>query len=367
MLLNQAIFVVALAVWILLFGVIAIILVRTAQAQGLQVALSRVFSERLVVLLLIVAIVVTLVTNGIIFIQPQEVGIVSSLISPRGYRPDPLDSGLHVIVPLVERVHRYPRYLQTYTISSVADNAPRGQSGTISARTSDGQVVYVEVSVIYAIDAAQAVRVYLDWQDRYEADLVSPLVRGVVRAKVSQFAVDEVNSDRRQELENNIAADLSKEMNGYGFQVKRFLLRNIAFSPEYAAAVEQKQVAFQEVTRDQYKALQIEILSRAQASALDRLGVALAKNPDVATLSYIEKLAPSITTLLVPNTSPFILPLPTAFSRQNAVPAVTATPTPIGGVAPTPTGIIVLPTFQPPQTIAPPQTPVPVITPTPLP
>lgn len=362
MLLNQAIFVVALAVWLLLFGVIVIILLRTAQAEGIQAALRRVLNERLVVLLLIVAVLVTLITNGIVFIQPQEVGVVSSLISPRGYRQQPLDSGLHLILPLVEQVYRYPTYLQTYTISSVADNAPRGQGGTISARTSDGQSVYVEVSVIFAIERSQAIRIYLDWQDRYIADLVSPLVRGLVRAKVSQFTVDEVNSDRRQELENQIAQSLSAEMNGYGFQVKRFLLRNIAFSPEYAAAVEQKQVAFQEVTRDQYKALQIEILSRAQSDALDRLGVALAKNPDVATLSYIEKLAPSITTLLVPNTSPFILPLPTAFSRQDAVPNRTVTPTPFGAVTATPTSIIVLPTIQPVQTTAPVQTPIPVVT-----
>lgn len=363
MLLNQAIFVVAVAVWMLLLGAILIYFVRTAQGEGVQVALRRVFTERLVILLLIVAVLVTLVTNGIVFVQPQEVGVVSSLISPRGYREQPFESGLHVIVPLVEQVNRYPTYLQTYTISTVGDESPRGTAGTIAARTSDGQAVYVEISVIYAIDRTQAIRIYLDWQDRYVSDLISPMVRGLVRAKVSQFTVDEVNSDRRQELEDQIGQTLATELNSYGFQVKRFLLRNIAFSPEYAAAVEEKQVAFQEVTRDQYKALQVEILSRAQADALDRLGVALAKNPDVVTLSYIEKLAPSITTLLVPNNSPFILPLPTAFSRADAVPNKTVTPTPIGGVTPTPN--ILLPTIQPVQTIAPVQTPVPVATPQP--
>src|SRR5581483_5270673 len=290
----------------------------------------RIFSERLVVLLLLVAIVITLVTSSIVFIQPQEVGVVSSVIAPRGYREQPLDSGLHLIIPIVEQTYRFPTYLQTYTISTVPGELPPGTAGTIAARTSDGQAVYVEVSMIYSIDPAQVIKIYLDWQDRYLGDFISPLVQGIVRAKVSQFTVDEVNSDRRQELENQIGQALASEMASYGFTFRRFLLRNITFSPEFAEAVEQKQVAFQGVTRDQYRAQQINILSQAQAGALERLGAALALNPDVLTLSYIEKLAPSITTLLVPNNVPFLLPLPTAFSRAGAVPSVTVSPTPIG-------------------------------------
>jgi len=360
MLLDHAIFVIAVATWIAVLGVVVILFVGTARAEGVDVAVRRVATERLAILLLLVAIIVSVASNSVVFIQPQEVGVVSSLLLPGGYRTQQLDSGVHLIFPLVEQVNRFPAYLQNYTVASVADGAPSG-SGPIAARTQDGQVVYVEVSMIYSIDRNQVVKIYLDWQDRYVSDLISPLVRGIVRDKVSQFSVDEVNSDRRQELEDEIARALSTDMGAYGFQMKRFLLRNIAFSPEYAAAVEEKQVAFQNVTRDQYRAQQVQILSSAQAAALERLGAALAKNPDVATLNYIEKLAPSITTLLVPSNAPFILPLPTAFSRAGAAPNLTVTPTPFGQATATPTLTSLFPT---PVTVG---TPERVPTPQPLP
>jgi regulator of protease activity HflC (stomatin/prohibitin superfamily) len=330
MILDQAIFVIAVAAWAALLGIILIVLIRTAQSEGLITAVRRILNERLIVLLLVFAVIVTLISNAVVYIEPQQVGIVSSLIAPRGYRDQPLDSGLQLIVPLVERVHRFPTYLQTYTISSVRNETAGAQVGNISARTSDGQAVYVEVSLIYGIDRANAVRVYLDWQDRYVSDLISPLVRGVVRAHISQFTVDQVNSDMRQRLEEQIAAAMTDELDDYGFTVRRFLLRDISFSPQFANAVEEKQVAFQGVARDQYRAQQLDITSRADALALERLGAAISQNPDVVLLRYIEKLAPTITTLLVPSNSPFVLPLPDAFSRSGA-----RVPTP--GTPPTPT------------------------------
>jgi regulator of protease activity HflC (stomatin/prohibitin superfamily) len=132
----------------------------------------------------------------------------------------------------------------------------------------------------------------------------------------------------------------------------RFLLRNITFSTEYASAVELKQVAQQDIIKTQHKADQIKILAEADAQAariraqgesdaLRLLGDALARNPDVATLRYIEKLAPNIQVMLVPNNVPYILPLPTMTSRTAITPTVTETITPTVTLAPigTPTPV----------------------------
>lgn len=52
------------------------------------------------------------------------------------------------------------------------------------------------------------------------------------------------------------------------------------------------------------------IEAQAESSALKLLAAALANNPDLLTYQYIQKLAPSITTMLVPSDNPFILPSP---------------------------------------------------------
>ena len=135
-----------------------------------------------------------------------------------------------------------------------------------------------------------------------------------------------------------------------GLILDSFVLRNIAFSDEYAASVEQKQIAEQLAQQaafvvDQRKqeaeqarqtaegladaavisaqgradSLVINataeaqarlIQAEAEAEALRLLGAAWAENPDVLALEYINKLAPNIQVMLLPSDNPFLLPLP---------------------------------------------------------
>jgi len=53
------------------------------------------------------------------------------------------------------------------------------------------------------------------------------------------------------------------------------------------------------------------IEAEAEANALRLIAAALADNPNLITYTYIQKLAPGIQVMLVPNDNPFLLPLPT--------------------------------------------------------
>ncbi len=116
---------------------------------------------------------------------------------------------------------------------------------SITARTSDGQEIFVDASVIYAIDPNKVVQVHIDWQKRYDAELVRPLARGVIRDVVSQYKVEEVVTSKRVEMISQISTDMNQKLQDNGLSLVNFILRNITFSPEYAASVEQKQVAEQ--------------------------------------------------------------------------------------------------------------------------
>jgi regulator of protease activity HflC (stomatin/prohibitin superfamily) len=118
-----------------------------------------------------------------------------------------------------------------------------------------------------------------------------------------------------------------------------FVLRNIQFSPEYAASVEQKQIAEQQaqqaafvVQQRQQEAQQARevakgqadaavtvaegnaksriIQAEAEAKALELIQKALQDNPELLTYQYITKLAPNIQAMLLPSNSPFIMNLP---------------------------------------------------------
>ncbi|MEJ5225357.1 MAG: SPFH domain-containing protein, partial [Anaerolineales bacterium] len=146
----------------------------------------------------VVAAILTVVGAGLVFINPQERGVVISALDPKGYREQALQPGLRFVVPFAEQVVRYPISRQTYTMSISSADLDGGE--TVAARTSDGQQIFVDASVIYAIDPNQVVDVHIAWQNRYTEDLVRPQARGIIRDAVSQYGVEEVVSSKRFEM-----------------------------------------------------------------------------------------------------------------------------------------------------------------------
>jgi regulator of protease activity HflC (stomatin/prohibitin superfamily) len=145
-----------------------------------------------------------------------------------------------------------------------------------------------------------------------------------------------------------------------GLVLVDFVLRNIQFSPEYAASVEQKQIAEQlaqqaefivqqreqeaqqarEVAAGQADAVEINaqgtanalviqakaeaearlLKAEAEAQALELIAAALRDNPEVLTFEYISKLAPGIRVMLLPSNNPFLLPLPEFEETEVVIP-----------------------------------------------
>ena len=333
MLLGTILTVLTWSVWIIFFAVVIMSLWRTARTRGLGAALRQLLT-RVPIALLLVALGITVIRLTVLFIEPNEVGVVTSLISPEGYRDRPLRSGLRFIVPLAEQVTRYPIYWQTYTMGANPGEQQTGADDSIVARTSDGQEVSIDSSVIFQIDPEEVIRIHIEWQGRYIEDFVRPVVRGLVRTLVSQYTVDEVNSAKRLDLENDLDIQIRAVFKDKGLILDRFILRNVAFSPEYAAAVEQKQIALQAKIQADYQAAAVRTLAQGdadaartkaqgQADALNLINQALSKNKDLLTYQYIDKLSPAIRVMLVPSNAPYILPLP-SLEDQSAL----ATPTP---------------------------------------
>lgn len=329
-------------VWSLLAIGFGLYFWRIRRRHGLSVAFRRLFSFRLYVLLA-AALSLTIVRAALVFIYPQQVGVVVSILSPGGVRAKPLGGGLHWIIPLAERVAIYPIYNQTLTMSrhSEENRVPRDDS--VRARTADEQVVVMDVTVIFRVDPENVVKLHISWQDRYVRDLVRPATRSALRDRVAELTVNEVNSDRRNEFVDEFEKLMQRRAKGSGLIVESVYIRNIAFSDEYAASVEEKQMAFQGMTRAQHQAKQIENLAKgeaakikilataeataivieakavaearvvkaeAEAKALRLVGEALDRREDLLTFRYIDKLSPNIKAMLLPSETPLILPLP---------------------------------------------------------
>jgi regulator of protease activity HflC (stomatin/prohibitin superfamily) len=333
-------------------------------------------STTFIIIAVVLALVLTTVSQGIIFVEPQERGVViSALPGDEGVRSDALLGGLNWVVPYFQSVITYPVSRQTYTMSSITGEGQVSADDSIQARTKDGQIVFVDASVIFQVDPLRVVDVHLFWQNNYVNNLIRPQSRGIIRDAVAVYNIEDVYSAKRADLTLAISEEMSTVLAEGGFILVDFVLRNIAFSSEYAQSVEQKQIAEQEALRAEFVVQQREqeasqaravaqgdadasairaegegrarviqaqaeaearlLQAAAEAEALLLLGQAIKDNPDVLTLEYIQKLSPNINVMLLPSDNPFLFPLP-----EVGPPAPDATATPI----PLPTPVIVEPT-----------------------
>ncbi len=341
--------------WLAFFGLIVIVVMRASRSKNLKGAIT------ILLVVLAAALVLSTVSAGIVFIKPEERGVVISAIQSTGYRLQPLQPGLRWIIPFFESVVVYPISRQTYTMSIAPNEGAIQGDDSITARTSDGQEIFVDASVIYAIDPDKVVQVHIDWQNRYDNELVRPLARGVIRDVVSQYKVEEVVTSQRVKMISQISEDMNNKLEDNGLVLVNFILRNITFSPEYAASVEQKQVAEQlaqqavfvveqrrqeaeqarQVAQGQADAVVINakgaadarvIQAQAEAQALNLIAEALKNNDKLLLYQYINQLAPGIQVMLVPNDNPYLLTLPTLPGPTS--PAPTAVPTPLPTATP---------------------------------
>jgi len=319
--------------WLGAVGSIVMVSVQSARGQRIK------NGKFLIIGLIVAAMVVSTLSAGLVFVEPQERGVVISALAPRGYREAALQPGLRWIVPFMERVVQYPISRQTYTMSIASFEGQIQGDDSITARTADGQEIFVDASVIYQINPDKVVDVHILWQDRYSNDLVRAQSRGIIRDGVSRFSVKEVISDQRLELVNFINQQLAVKMKENGLLLVDFVLRNITFTPEYSASIEQKQIAEQQakqaalvVEQKRQEAQQVIetakgdaqsaviaaeghaearlIEARAEADALVLIQSAIANNPELLTYQYITKLAPNIQIMLLPSESPFVFTLP---------------------------------------------------------
>jgi regulator of protease activity HflC (stomatin/prohibitin superfamily) len=316
--------------WLGVLGLIVLAVTRASRNRPIKNASSVVIGA------VAVTIVVSVLGLGLVFLQPEERGVVISPYAGQGYRPEIMGPGLHWIIP-GETVRRYTISNQTYTMSIAPNEGAIYGDDSIAARTSDGQEIFLDASVIFSVDPERIIDVHIVWQGRYIDELVRPLTRGIIRDAVSQYGVEQVVTSKRAELVSEITESMRTKLEENGIILREFILRNITFSQEYADSVEQKQIAEQLALQAEFiveqrkqeaeQARQVAqgaadavviaaqgeaeatvLRAEAQAEALRLVAEVLAQNPNLLTYEYIQKLAPNVSVMYLPSDTPLLLP-----------------------------------------------------------
>lgn len=346
--------------WLLLAALlIYLAFVFTQRSQGRPVK----FSVLVIAGLLVGGIALNTLSAGLVSIPPQERGIVLNLFT--GYRPPSLQPGVTFITPYIESVKRYNIGQQTYTMAKSAAEGQMPGDDSVTARTADGQEVFIDASVVYQINPDRLIDVFVRYsQDNWQDVLIRPQSRSIIYNRVAQYRVEEVYSTRREELRDNIEKDIRAALESNGFLLNSFLFRNVTFNEDYAKSVEEKQIAQQNAERARFlvesekqeaERVRVEaqgradaavtaakgaaesqvINAKAEAEALALIAAQLKDNPNLLTYRYIEKLAPGVQTIFLPSNQPFLLDPKSFIGPASSEVTTTTVPAPTA-VAPTP-------------------------------
>lgn len=325
---------------------------------------------------LVAGLLFSVVSQGLLIVQPNEIAVVFNTLT--GQLETPRRSGTHIVIPIVNQVTIYPLEQQQYTMSGLEDeNAVRGDTA-VSSRTTDGQEVSMDVSILFGIDPSQVNLIHQRWQNRYINDFIRPTARGTVRDVVSQFTAEGIFGEARGVMENGIQQAMTDRMLEEGLILTDLLVRDINFSQQFTEAIEQAQIAAQESERARLRVQQIQqeaeqaraqaagqrdsaiaraegeaqsiiLRAQAEAEALRLVSEQIAANPSLIQFQYVQNLSDNVSLVMVPSNSPFLFDLaslgvanpdftaPPAAEPQNLIGSAElnpATPTPVPTPAP---------------------------------
>ena len=196
---------------------------------------------------------------------------------------------------------------QTWTISVAPQQPGEGtqESEPLPALTADGQLVKLDLTVRYRADPDNVWRLHQRIGEDYVNKAIRPLTRCVARMVVAQYAVTDVYSEKRQEIQTKIEDELRERLAEEDIILDDFLVRHVMFSAEFERAIEAKQAAIQEVEQMEYVLQRAEkerdskiVEAEGEAEAIRMRGEALKQNPMLIQYEYARKIAPRVEAMI---------------------------------------------------------------------
>ena len=220
-----------------------------------------------------------------------------------GVEKQTLGEGLKILMPFLQTPIFYDVRTQTYTLSNASyhEKSVGLQNDPVTALTSDGQTVRMGISLRFHLIPEDVWQVHQKVGPSYIEKILKPEVRSVVRNTVANYTVTEVYSDKRDEIQATLGKELTETLGKYHIAMDELLIRNVAFSDEFAKAIEQKQVALQEAERMRYILQKEEaekkrkiIEAEGVAESIRVRAQALKQNPQLIQYEYVQKLTPGV-------------------------------------------------------------------------
>lgn len=156
--------------------------------------------------------------------------------------PTPEQAGLHVKVPIIDRVVKFDMRTQKYGVS-----ATEAEGGTLeTAASADLQVVSIRLVLNYHLAAGKSAEMFKNVGATYEDTVIVPTVHEATKAAVAQYKAEDLIV-KRENVRADIENLLKQKLAPYNIIVEQVLITNFDFSKQFNDAIENKVTTAQNV------------------------------------------------------------------------------------------------------------------------
>ena len=184
-----------------------------------------------------------------------------------------LSEGLNLKIPYIESIVKVNIKVQKSELS-------------VESSTKDMQVVNTTLAVNYRVDSKKASELYRTVGSSYEETVLQPAIKESIKSAIAQYNAEEITT-KRAEVSINCLKALQEKVEKYGIIVEDFNLTDFSFSDEYTKAVEEKQVAEQNLEKAKLEAETKIVEAEATKKANDLLKQSLTN--ELVAKQFIEK------------------------------------------------------------------------------
>lgn len=219
------------------------------------------------VVILIVALIVAM--NSFVVVGAGHTGVVVTLGK---VNDGVLQEGMHAKIPFVQDVVKIDNRIQKLEVNT-------------EAFSKDLQSVNTVLAINYRVDTAKSYSIYKNIGADFEEVLVVPAVNEVLKAITATYTAEESVTNRAL-ISDGLVEGLNNKLNNIGLYVTDVNIIDFDFSDAFITAIEEKQVAQQQllkaetekqtaITNAEAKAEAVKIQAEGEAAANKKISDSL--------------------------------------------------------------------------------------------
>ena len=194
--------------------------------------LSKIFSKKVVIPVLVIIAVIILIANSAVIVPAGHTGVVLTL---GRVDENVLQEGLHFKIPFIQDVVKIDNRITKLEVDT-------------EAFSKDLQTVSTTIAINYRVETSMSYSIYKNIGRDYESVLVVPAVNEVLKAITANYTAEESVTNRTL-VSNGLIDGLNEKLNEIGLYVTDVNIINFDFSDAYITAIEEKQVAQQQLLK----------------------------------------------------------------------------------------------------------------------